>query len=96
MEINKIYNEDCLETMAKMPDNYIDFIFTDPPYGHNHNNGDMASHREAIFEGKKESYNPAKDWRPIANDGIEANELFQKCIKEWYRILKPGSCCCCC
>jgi DNA modification methylase len=21
--------------MAKMPDNYIDFIFTDPPYGRN-------------------------------------------------------------
>ena len=32
MEINKIYNEDCLETMAKMPDNYIDLTITSPPY----------------------------------------------------------------
>lgn len=24
MEINKIYNENCLDTMAKMPDNFID------------------------------------------------------------------------
>jgi site-specific DNA-methyltransferase (adenine-specific) len=80
-----------------MGDNSIDFIFTDPPYGHNNNNnGDMASHREAIFEGKKENYIPEKDWRPIANDGVEANELFKKCAKEWQRILKPGSCCCCC
>ena len=31
--INKIYNEDCLETMKRMPDNYIDTIITDPPYG---------------------------------------------------------------
>lgn len=32
MEINKIYNEDCLETMKKMPDNFIDLTVTSPPY----------------------------------------------------------------
>lgn len=32
MEINKIYEEDCLQTMARMPDNSIDLILTDPPY----------------------------------------------------------------
>jgi site-specific DNA-methyltransferase (adenine-specific) len=32
LEINKIYNEDCLETMAKMPDNFIDLTVTSPPY----------------------------------------------------------------
>lgn len=32
MEINKIYNENCLETMSKMPDNFIDLIITSPPY----------------------------------------------------------------
>ena len=32
MQINKIYNENCLETMAEMPENYIDFIITSPPY----------------------------------------------------------------
>lgn len=31
--INKIYNEDCLETMARMPDNFVDLVLTDPPYG---------------------------------------------------------------
>jgi site-specific DNA-methyltransferase (adenine-specific) len=96
IELNKIYNEDCRITMAKIPDNSIDFIFTDPPYGHNNNNGDMASRWEAIFEGKKDKYIPDKDWRPIINDGIEANVLIQECFKEWSRILKPGSCCCCC
>jgi len=33
VELNTIYNEDCLETMKRMPDNYIDLIVTDPPYG---------------------------------------------------------------
>ncbi len=32
MEINKIYNENCIETMAKMPDNFIDLTVTSPPY----------------------------------------------------------------
>lgn len=32
LEINKIYNENCLETMSRMPDNYIDLTVTSPPY----------------------------------------------------------------
>lgn len=32
MEINKIYNENCLETMRRMPDNFIDLVVTSPPY----------------------------------------------------------------
>lgn len=30
--INKIYNENCLDTMAKMPDNFVDLVVTSPPY----------------------------------------------------------------
>ena len=32
MEIGKIYDENCLITMQNMPDNYIDFVITSPPY----------------------------------------------------------------
>lgn len=32
MEINKIYNEDNLTTMAKMPDCFVDLVVTSPPY----------------------------------------------------------------
>ena len=32
IEINKNYNENNLETMAKMPDNFIDLTVTSPPY----------------------------------------------------------------
>lgn len=32
MEINKIYNENCLDTMARMPDNFVDLTVTSPPY----------------------------------------------------------------
>jgi len=32
MEINKIYNENCLETMSRMPDDFVDLVVTSPPY----------------------------------------------------------------
>lgn len=32
MEINKIYNGECIETLKTLPDNSIDSIVTDPPY----------------------------------------------------------------
>jgi site-specific DNA-methyltransferase (adenine-specific) len=32
IELNKIYNEDCLVTLSKMEDNSIDLIVTSPPY----------------------------------------------------------------
>lgn len=32
MELNKIYNEDCLDTMRRMPDNFVDLTVTSPPY----------------------------------------------------------------
>lgn len=32
MELEKIYNENCLITMQNMPDNYVDFVITSPPY----------------------------------------------------------------
>ena len=33
MEINKIYNMDCLEGMKQLSDSSVDLIVTDPPYG---------------------------------------------------------------
>lgn len=31
-KINKVYNENCLDTMAKIPDNFVDLTVTSPPY----------------------------------------------------------------
>ena len=42
MKINKIYNEDCFDTLAKMPNNFVDYSLTSPPYnvGKNQLNGE--------------------------------------------------------
>lgn len=35
LELNKVYHEDCLTFMKRLPDNYFDLVITDPPYGIN-------------------------------------------------------------
>ncbi len=44
MEINKIYNEDCLITMSKMPDDFVDLTLTSPPYD------DLRSYHGYVFD----------------------------------------------
>lgn len=33
IEVNKIYCGNCLDIMQQIPDNFIDMVFVDPPYG---------------------------------------------------------------
>ena len=40
IELNKIYNEDCLEGMKRIPDKSVDLILTDIPYGEVSKNGE--------------------------------------------------------
>ena len=50
MEINKIYNEDCLTTLSKITDNTIDLTVTSPPYD------DLRTYNNHI-SGKKTEFN---------------------------------------
>ena len=86
---------DCLEVMKGIPDDTVDAVITDPPYGHNNNNnGDLIHRREAALGLVREV--PQTAARPIANDGAEATKLFRAALPEMSRLLKPGCCCCCC
>jgi site-specific DNA-methyltransferase (adenine-specific) len=86
---------DAVEVLRELPDESVDFIFTDPPYGHNNNNGDLAHRWEAAL-GVLPPGAPAPAARPIANDGPEANDLYRAFLVEAARLLKKGCCCCCC
>ena len=97
LPLNEIIQGDCLNVMVTLPDNSIDMIFTDPPYGHNNNNnGDLISRWEAATG--KGDYIPSRDNIPILNDGPEASDIYKAMLIEAKRVLKPGSalCCCCC
>lgn len=73
MKLDTVYNEDCLITMARMPDNFVDLIFTSPPYnlGNNHHTGNKR-HSAYNDSMKEEDY---QEWQ------IDV-------LNECYRILK--------
>lgn len=80
MEINKLYNEDCLEFMKNIESNSVQFIVADPPY--------LISDKKDTFhlgEGNLSKYRLIQgEW-----DLVE-NEIIYDCIKEFKRILKRG------
>lgn len=71
LEINKIYNMDCLIGMKQMPDNSIDLIVTDPPYkttsrGGTGNSGGMCK-TEIFSKGQVFKHNDTniENWLPL-------------------------------
>ena len=50
IELNKIYNEDCLEGMKRIPDGSVDMILCDLPYGTTNNAWDEVIPFEALWE----------------------------------------------
>jgi DNA modification methylase len=58
MEINRCYNENCLDTMARMPDSFIDLTVTSPPYdnlrGYNGYSFDFEAIAKELFRVTKQ------------------------------------------
>ena len=75
LQLNKIYNQDCLEGMKLVNGKSIDMIITDPPYLMNY-----KSNRRI----KQEKF----DY--IMND-INSEEMIIKYIEECFRILKDNT-----
>ena len=76
MELNKIYNEDCLEGMKRIPDGSVDLIVTDPPY--------LMNYKTGRRKDKTHRFNDV-----ILNDDNE--QLITDYVKECYRIMKDDT-----
>ena len=50
LELNRIYNEDCISGMERIPDSSIDVILTDPPYKYLNAKFDRDFDEEAFFK----------------------------------------------
>ena len=61
MEVNKIYNENCLDTLARMSDGFVDLTVTSPPYDNLRKyNGEMKWN-DSVWKGViKEIYRVTK------------------------------------
>jgi DNA modification methylase len=83
---------DCREILPTLDP--VDMIFTDPPYGHNNNNGDLIQHWEKALGRPLDA---GSSPRPIANDDAEETaELIEWFFSQLPRLLPSGCCCCCC
>jgi site-specific DNA-methyltransferase (adenine-specific) len=82
MEVNKIYNENCLETLKRFSDNSIDIVITSPPYNMNLRirNGSYCSRQ--IVKEFSTKYEGFDDNLPID----EFYELHSNIIRELLRV----------
>ena len=87
-EVGRIYQGDCIEVMRSWPDDFVDMIWTDPPYGHGNHEDDLNS--------RLNEHRGIED-KPIANDSPdEMRRVVDGMLHEAVRVLKPDCCCCCC
>lgn len=87
MELNKIYCEDCLETLARMQDNSIDLIITSPPYNKNAYATDKGGDKSwSALRGRQIPYDKYNDAMPPR----EYEDWQRNVISECLRVLKPN------
>lgn len=87
-EVNySIRNGDCLDVIKAMPDNSIDSIVTDPPYGlSNHSTKEITDCLQAWILGK-EYHQKKTGFMGHSWDGwVPGPEVWRECL----RVLKPG------
>ena len=80
--INKIFNESCLDTMKRIPDNFVDVVITSPPYNMNLRirNGEYCSRQ--IVKEISTKYEDFPDNLPID----EYYKFHSEVLKELLRI----------
>ena len=92
-----IYNNDCLEVLKQIPDNSIDAIITDPPYGLGFMGKEWDTFDETQFGiAGLEGQNDLKvkkhfDVLPRIGEGKALQEFTFNWAKECLRVLKPGA-----
>jgi len=88
LEINKIYNMDCIEGLKGMADESVDLIMTDPPYNISKLNDkrDRSKLNSPIMRRKKDLNYDFGEW-----DNMERQEFLdftKEWLKECCRVLK--------
>ena len=78
----KLINDDCLKAMKDIPDNSIDMVLTDPPYGYTQNKWDNIIPFESMW---KNLNRIVKENACIAlfSDGLFSAKLQLSNVKQW-------------
>ncbi len=90
LEMNNLYNMDCMEGMKQIPDNSIDLVVTDPPYkiiSGGVTKIPTGNEPSGIFNRREKR----KDWSDNARSGklFNHNDIkFSEWLPEVFRVLK--------
>lgn len=78
IELNKLYNCDCMELMAQIPDKYFELAIVDPPYGIGYDQKAFKSAGKRSKNGAapKKKYH-ASNWDSASPDNNYFSELFR-------------------
>ena len=77
-------------TSLPLPDNSIDYIFTDPPFGENIYYADLNFLVES-WHGVTTNAQPEAIIDKFKNKALsDYQELMRRCFAEYHRVLKPG------
>ena len=76
--------------MPQIPDNTIDYIFTDPPFGDNLNYSELNSIWEAWLGVLTDNRTEAIINHSQSKALVDYQELMEQCFKTYYRVLKPN------
>jgi site-specific DNA-methyltransferase (adenine-specific) len=76
----KLYHANCLDVLAKLPENSIDMIFADPPY--NLSNGGITVHAGRMVSVNKGDWDKSKGFR-------DDYDFHYKWLAACRRVLKP-------
>ena len=77
-------------TNLPVPDDSIDYIFTDPPFGANLNYSELSFMWEAWY-GVLTNNKSEAIMNPVQEKGLlEYQNLMTDCFREYYRVLKPN------
>ena len=87
---NAIISTQSLGDMLNVPENSIDYIFTDPPFGGNLNYSDLNFLWEAWLKVKTASESEAIVSRVHRKNIQEYQQMLEKCFVQYYRVLKPN------
>jgi len=76
--------------LMPLPENSVDYIFTDPPFGENIYYADLNFLVESWHRVFTHSSPEAIVDRAKGKDLLHYQRLMEACLKEYYRVLKPG------
>ena len=87
---NRIITTQSSTNIPQIPNDSIDYIFTDPPFGDNLMYSELNFIQESWLKIITNNKNEAIVNKSQKKNLVEYQELMEKCFRENYRILKPG------